>query len=74
MIDPDDCVDGEGGALIDLAIPSDEKDRIDQLLNRYDALLVQAEDLSAQIENLLREWNPAAPGLIPPPSDDRPMQ
>ncbi len=74
MIEPDDFVDAEGDALVDLAIPSDEKDRIDQLLNRYDALLVQAEELSSQIENLLREWNPTPPGLDTPSPGTRTVQ
>ena len=50
----------DGEAFVDIAVPAEERDRIDHLLDRYDALLAQAEDLSVQIEGLLQEWNPTA--------------
>ena len=73
MIHPEESAETERGALVDIAVPPAEKDRIDHLLDRYDALLAQAEDLSLQIEGLLREWIPptipdVGPGSNPPPN------
>jgi hypothetical protein len=69
VIDPD-SIEASQEACMDLAIPREEKDRIDQLLNRYDSVLAQAEDLSAQIESLLKEWNPAPSSSKPPTAED----
>jgi hypothetical protein len=55
-----------GEAFVDIAVPPEERNRIDHLLDRYDALLEQAEDLSVQIEGLLREWNPTATATANP--------
>ncbi len=60
MIHPEDSTEPDGEAFVDIAVPPEERDRIDHLLDRYDALLAQAEDLSVQIEGLLQEWNPTA--------------
>jgi hypothetical protein len=72
----------DGEAFVDIAVPAEERDRIDHLLDRYDALLAQAEDLSVQIEGLLQEWNPTAtptttPAIGPtssPAPEDRSQQ
>jgi len=66
VIHPEDSTDIDGEAFVDIAVPPEERNRIDHLLDRYDALLSQAEDLSVQIEGLLREWNPTTPSVPNP--------
>jgi hypothetical protein len=55
-IEPIDTIDG---SVIEFELPGEERARVDQLLERYDALLAQAEDLNRQVEQLLSEWNPS---------------
>lgn len=54
-------------SVVEFELPGEERARVDQLLERYDALLAQAEDLNRQVEQLLSEWNPhtAHPGVSP---------
>jgi hypothetical protein len=72
VIHPEESTETERGAFVDIAVPPAEKDRIDHLLDRYDVLLAQAEDLSLQIEELLQEWNPVAPPTVGPVSNPLP--
>jgi hypothetical protein len=41
----------------DISLRPEEKDRIEDLLQRYDSLLAQADELNLQIESLLKDWN-----------------
>jgi hypothetical protein len=58
VIVPEESIDFVQDGSIEIAISPEDRDRIDHLLSRYDSVLAQAEDLSAQIESLLKVWNP----------------
>ena len=72
MIHPEEPTEIDGEAFVDIAVPPEERDRIDHLLDRYDALLAQAEGLSLQIEGLLKEWSPTATPIDGQASDRSP--
>ena len=57
MTEPIEQIDVIAESVIEFELPGEERARVDQLLERYDALLAQAEDLNRQVEQLLSEWN-----------------
>jgi hypothetical protein len=57
VTEPIEQIDVIAESVIEFELPGEERARVDQLLERYDALLAQAEDLNRQVEQLLSEWN-----------------
>jgi hypothetical protein len=57
-IDPFEATaDINADATADIPLRAEEKGRIEDLLQRYNAILAQADRLNLQIESLLEEWN-----------------
>ncbi|MCU0707641.1 MAG: hypothetical protein MUF23_05070 [Pirellula sp.] len=57
-IDPIEATaDINADATADIPLRAEEKGRIEDLLQRYNAILAQADRLNLQIESLLEEWN-----------------
>jgi hypothetical protein len=54
---PIDPVEATSDITADIPLRPDENGRIEDLLQRYDAILAQADGLNLQIESLLKEWN-----------------